>query len=93
MNRFHNQSSLSLFAVAKIHHYHLNTNSIIHNIINKNEQAIPPAHPHHKGVHIYTTPISLFLTSSSPISDASGTTSHCVYQVHQSVEDVQAAAP
>ena len=61
--------------------------------INKNEQAILPAHPHHKGVHIYTTPISLFLTSSFPIPDASGTTYRCVFQVPQSAAGVQAAAP
>ena len=61
--------------------------------INKNEQAIPPAHPHHKGVHIYTTPVSLFLTSSSPIPDASGTTSHCACQVLQSAAGGPAAAP
>ena len=44
--------------MSKVIHCRLNTNNIIPK--NKNEQAIPPAHPHHKGVNVYTTPVSMF---------------------------------
>ena len=82
---------LSLFAVAKISHKQHRFNiKVGKKTMGRTER---PAHPHHKDVYISVIPEPIFFTCSLPTSDASHTTSCYDTQVHQSVADVQAAAP